>query len=94
MKITNWKVSVLNPANKNVLEVKTFRNIEDISIHYPLIPLATWRNISIGRSKIYDNFIKLEKIILENSINNKEISTYTDVKSDYETSSSSNTSDE
>ena len=102
MKFTNWKVSVLHPVNKNVLEEKIFRNIEDISFNYPLIPLSTWRNISIGRSKIYDNFIKLEKLTLENkiksnkkleSIDEKEISTFTEVESDYDKDSDNQTTD-
>lgn len=68
MKITNWKVSVLHPINQNVLEENTFRNIEDCANHYSNLPLSTWRNISIGRSKIYEKFIKLEKVKLENKM--------------------------
>lgn len=62
MKNTNWRVQVLHPINKNVLEEKTFRNVEDISAHYQNLPLSTWRNISIGRSKVYNNFINMEKV--------------------------------
>ena len=62
MKNTNWNVKVLHPVNKNVLEEKTFRNVEDVANHYQTLPLSTWRNISIGRSKIYNNFIRMEKL--------------------------------
>ena len=72
MKITNWKVDFLHPINKDVLHSTTFRNIEEIADTYKDIPLSTWRNISIGRSKIYKKFIHLEKIMLENKKKDKE----------------------
>lgn len=65
MKITNWKVDFLHPINKDVIYSKTFKNIEEIADTHKDIPLSTWRNISIGRSKIYNKFINLEKVILE-----------------------------
>lgn len=63
MKNINWKVSVFNPATNELLgEPKTFRNIEDIATEYNVLSLPTWRNISIGRSNIYNKFIKVEKV--------------------------------
>lgn len=63
MKQINWSVKILNPVNKNhILETNTFRTIEEIFNKYPNLPLSTWRNICIGRSKIYKNFINVDKM--------------------------------
>ena len=63
MKQINWSVKILNPVNKNhILETQKFKTIEEIFKKYPNLPLSTWRNICIGRSKIYKNFINVDKL--------------------------------
>ena len=56
-----WNVEVLNPVSNDVLSSKDFNTINDIAEEYSNINLNTWRNICMGRSKIYNNFIKVEK---------------------------------
>ena len=68
-----WKVSFLNSLNGETLNEKTFRTIEEIHKEYQHIPLSTWRNISIGRSKIYDKFLKLEKSNLKEKVKEEKI---------------------
>ena len=60
-----WNVEVLNPINNEVLSSKTFNTINDISNEYSNINLNTWRNICMGRSKVYNQFIKIKKIFKE-----------------------------
>lgn len=71
MKSTYWSIEVLHPATNTTIETKQFDNILDISKHYKNIPLSTWRNMAIGRCKIYKKFIKICKkkheVILSNT---------------------------
>tara|TARA_E500000305_G_scaffold67369_1_gene53588 strand:+ start:78 stop:326 length:249 start_codon:yes stop_codon:yes gene_type:complete len=62
MKRINWKITILNPVNEEILECNTFENITEISKKYKKIPLSTWRNIALGRSKIYKKFVICEKV--------------------------------
>jgi len=63
MKKINWKVKIHNPINYDeILEEAEFKSIEEISNKYNKIPLNTWRNICIGRSKVYKHFIDVEKV--------------------------------
>lgn len=62
MKAINWKIQILNPVSEDIIEENIFKNINEISTKYPKIPLSTWRNIALGRSKIYSKFIVCEKV--------------------------------
>lgn len=62
MKSINWKIKILNPVSEDIIEETNFKNINDIAEKYSKIPLSTWRNIALGRSKIYSKFIVCEKI--------------------------------
>jgi hypothetical protein len=64
MKNINWNVKIYNPLSRKILSQQQFKSIEDIKSAYPDISLSTWRNISIGRSKIYNKFIEVEKVVL------------------------------
>tara|TARA_R110000822_G_scaffold266896_1_gene390601 strand:- start:395 stop:640 length:246 start_codon:yes stop_codon:yes gene_type:complete len=61
MKNTFWEITIKNPANDNVIERREFECISDIHKQYKKIPETTWRNIALGRSKVYKNFIGMEK---------------------------------
>ena len=63
MKSIIWKLSILNPATNEVISNEQFNSLREISIKYKNIPFNTWRNISIGRSKIYEKFLFLQKDI-------------------------------
>jgi|TARA_R110002072_G_scaffold88517_1_gene198934 hypothetical protein len=56
-----WIVEFLNPITEYTIN-KTFHStIDDIAENYKQINLNTWRNICMGRSKVYDKFIKVSK---------------------------------
>lgn len=57
-----WNIQVLNPVSNEIIEQSNHTTIDDIYKKYPNIPLNTWRNICMGRSKIYEKFIKVKKI--------------------------------
>ena len=57
-----WRVVVLNPTNNSVIQTSTHFTINDIHKTYNNISLSTWRNICMGRSKIYSKFIKVWNI--------------------------------
>jgi hypothetical protein len=61
MKNTFWEITIKNPANDNIIERKQFDCIADIAKQYQKISETTWRNIALGRSKVYKNFIEMEK---------------------------------
>ena len=61
MKSIIWKLSILNPASNEVILTEQFNSLREISEKYKNIPFNTWRNISIGRSKIYEKFLFLKK---------------------------------
>ena len=61
MKNTYWEISIKNPVNDDIIEKNNFDSIKECSEKYNKIPLSTWRNIAMGRSKIYNNFIKMVK---------------------------------
>ena len=63
MKSIIWKLSILNPATNEVISNEQFNSLREISEKYKNIPFNTWRNISIGRSKIYEKFLFLQKDI-------------------------------
>ena len=61
MKVSNWYLVVHHPLTGEILTTETHRSIRELAVAHPHIKEETWRNISIGRSKIYDKFIKLIK---------------------------------
>ena len=62
MKTINWKITILHPVSEDIIEENLFNNINEIGEHYKRIPISTWRNIALGRSKIYSKFILCEKV--------------------------------
>lgn len=72
-----WRVVVLNPTNNSVIQTSTHFTINDIHKTYNNISLSTWRNICMGRSKIYSKFIKVTKVLKKdmetNGDNGKEL---------------------
>ena len=66
MKCIYWKIDFFHPANNVIIETKQFKNITDIATYYKNIPLSTWKNISMGRCKIYKKFIKITKCNINN----------------------------
>ena len=61
-----WCVVVLNPTDNSVIQTSTHFTINDIHNTYQNISLSTWRNICMGRSKIYSKFIKVTKVLKKN----------------------------
>ena len=57
-----WNVKFFNPINQEILKEEKHKTIKSIHENHPHIPLTTWRNLAIGRSKFYDKILKLEKI--------------------------------
>ena len=58
-----WRVTVLNPTDNSVIQSSTHPTINDIYKTYGNINLSTWRNICMGRSKVYSKFIKVTKVL-------------------------------
>ena len=65
MKKIAWKLQFLNPIDQTIIKSSNFNSLKDIGNQYTFIPFNTWRNIAIGRSKVYNRFIKLEKALVE-----------------------------
>ena len=57
-----WKIAILNPVSNEIIEENLFNTINEINEKYKDINLNTWRNICMGRSKIYKKFIIVSKI--------------------------------
>lgn len=62
MKNIQWKVEIHNPITKQKLEEEIFSNIHQIAEQYDFLSLQKWRNICLGRSKVYNTFLNVEKI--------------------------------
>ena len=56
-----WIVEFINPITEYTLNKTYHSTIDDIAEQYKQINLNTWRNICMGRSKVYDKFIKVSK---------------------------------
>lgn len=69
MKNTEWELIVKNPITSEMISTETFRTLKDIAEKYTNISLTTLRNIGMGRSKVYNKFIELNKqdLKVENS---------------------------
>lgn len=57
VKQVKWSVDF-----KNNLEPKYYCSIKELADDNPLLNYDTWRNIAVGRSKVYKNFINLENV--------------------------------
>ena len=57
-----WKIEVYNPVNNEIIQSSNHSTINEIFEKYPKINLSTWRNIAMGRSKVYNKFIKVIKL--------------------------------
>lgn len=85
MKSICWNVKFFNPTNQELLKEERHTHIQSLADKYPHIPLPTWRNMGMGRSKIYEPFIKLKK----EYISTAEQTTETPLLEDDKTSSNS-----
>jgi hypothetical protein len=63
MKTIYWRVSINNPINNETIGEEVFENINDIADKYKFLSLQKWRNICLGRSRIYNTFLNVEKQI-------------------------------
>ena len=63
MKKIYWRVAIKHPLKEDILEINNFNSIEEICNHYPKINNNTWRNICLGRSKCYNKFLSVEKMM-------------------------------
>ena len=57
----NWLLTIKHPATQEVMNTENHKSIKAISEKYKHIKEDTWRNISVGRSRLYKNFITLER---------------------------------
>ena len=57
-----WKLKIFNPTDSSIMKEETFKSIKDVASKYKKINYETWRNISTGRSKVYQSFYQLKKI--------------------------------
>lgn len=57
-----WKLTTFNPLTNDILSTSNYKSIKEIANKHTNINEDTWRSISIGRSKIYKPFFKLEHI--------------------------------
>lgn len=62
MKNIRWKVLINNPLNNERLSEEVFENINQIASKYDFLSLQKWRNICLGRSKVYKTFVNVEKL--------------------------------
>mgnify|MGYP003666435382 CR=1 FL=1 len=57
-----WKLTTFNPLTHATLSTQNYNSIKEIANKHKNINEDTWRSISIGRSKVYEPFFKLEHI--------------------------------
>lgn len=55
-----WVLSIFNSKTGKLQTTEKFKSIAQIAKTYKQLNEDTWRNMSIGRSKVYDPFFKLE----------------------------------
>lgn len=63
VKSINWQVEVVNPMTNQVVNSATYNSIEDIHKEHSYLPISTWRNVCMGRSKVYTPFLRVSKNI-------------------------------
>ena len=57
-----WKLKIFSPTDNSIVKEETFKSVKQIANKYTKINYETWRNISTGRSKVYNAFYQLKKI--------------------------------
>ena len=57
-----WKLTTYNPLTGATLSTSNYNSIKQVADKHKNINEDTWRSISIGRSKVYKPFFKLEHI--------------------------------
>tara|TARA_R110002126_G_scaffold31387_2_gene101113 strand:- start:663 stop:839 length:177 start_codon:yes stop_codon:yes gene_type:complete len=57
-----WQLTVFNPIDGEKMMNKNFKSLNDIHKEFPKIKYDAWRNLAIGRSKIYKPFFDVKKI--------------------------------
>lgn len=62
MKTIRWKVQINNPITNDKIEEEIFDNINQIAVAYEFLSLQKWRNICLGRSRVYNTFLNVEKL--------------------------------
>lgn len=62
MKNIKWNIKIKNPLNDEILEEKIFNKVDDITGTYPFLSKEKWRNICLGRSKVYSVMVEVSKI--------------------------------
>jgi len=58
VKHVKWSVDFKNDNHDS----KYYCSIKELADDNPLLNYDTWRNIAVGRSKVYKNFINLENV--------------------------------
>ena len=57
-----WQLKVFNPVDGEVMLTQDFRSLNDVAKKFPKIKYDAWRNLTIGRSKVYKPFFDIKKI--------------------------------
>ena len=57
-----WRLTSYNPLTKAVISTNEFNSIKEIADKYKILNEDAWRSLSIGRSKVYEPFFKLEHL--------------------------------
>ena len=56
-----WIVNIKNPITNEIIKAGKYCSLQDIHKDNEFLNYDTWRNIAVGRSKVYDPFIIIEK---------------------------------
>lgn len=64
MKSIKWNVKIKNPLTAEILDSKDFNKVDDITDVYPFLTKEKWRNICLGRSKVYSVVVEVNKIVV------------------------------
>lgn len=57
-----WQLTVFSPIDGEEMLVQTFKSINEIHKKFPKINYDTWRNLAVGRSKVYAPFFDIKKM--------------------------------
>lgn len=71
VKSINWQVEVVNPMTNQVVNSATYNSIEHIQKEHSYLPISTWRNVCMGRSKVYSPFLRVSKNITSDPTTNQ-----------------------
>ena len=59
-----WRITFFDTLSGKKLKTEVFDSIKSLSKKHKQLNEETWRNVSLGRSRVYDPFFKLEHIKL------------------------------